>query len=315
MPGGSKKRRRRAQKQEGTRARSARKRAIRREAARADKDKRAQARFDYLQAISDSSRRRSARAKILPVFRAVEAAELSRARRLSASRRRRAVASKATVSVGGLFDLAVTKPKLVAQRKPRSKPATRSKSKPAARRPRAQTRRRKTAKSGSPQFRPAHVVRAEELEGMGPRPRALSPAQKKRQQAQFDEAVRLGEILPGDLERNKTERYKNYLDRLRRKMEHSGPTYDVDGGDLVLPMGNLHGQRAHAARRARIRGRPGTLFVPGVSKHMGAQPFLERHTGVGRPVGRARDPDVRTRKKSPGGFTRMWDERPGDRGR
>ena len=297
-----KKRTSKARAKEGSRARSARRRAVRREAARANKDRRAQVRMDYLQGISNSSRRRSARAKIMPVFRAAEAAEASRARRRSESRRRRARPSRTTVSMGGLFDLPATVP----QRAPASKRATR--------RAKTPTRRRKPSKSSSPRIIPAHVMHGKEAEGMGPSPVRLTAAQKARQQASFDEAVRHGEIIPADVEQNKGERYRKYLDRLQRQMKHAGPTIDVDHGDLVLPVADEHAQRALQSRRGRVRLRPGTLAIPAVSSKMGGPTYLERHTGTGRPVGRVPNADRRTRKKEPGGYVRMWNERPGDLG-
>ena len=284
-----------ARSKEGPRARSARRRAVRRERARADNDRRAQARFDYLQAISNSSRRRSARAKIMPVFRAAEAAEASRAKRRSESRRRRRPKSAATVSLGGIFD----------------EPVVGAKSK------KRQIRRKKPSGSSSPRkIYPAHVMRVEDVIPIYPTRPVLTAAEEKeaaaRGRASFEEAVRDGEIITGNLEENKEEGYRNYLDRLERRMEHPGATVDIDHGDLILPIEHEHAQWALREGRGRVRLRPGTLHVPAVSSKMGGPTYLERHTGTGQAVGRSQRSDGRKRKKEPGRYVRMWNLKPGD---
>lgn len=119
-----------ARPKEGPRARSARRRAewiagksARDRAAAAARHKRAQARIDYLQGFSRTSRRRSARNKIISAFRDAEAREVSRARRRSASRRRkRPSSSKPTVSIGNLFATPAPMPARRPATKRRSRP-------------------------------------------------------------------------------------------------------------------------------------------------------------------------------------------------
>ena len=304
---GRRARRRRTQKQrEGSQARYARSKARKAQDVRL----RAKAMKEYL----DSLKRELAKKHSDPVkrdqeYQAVQDAmrspfldaemrEADRAKQRSHSHRRRHPKSVATVSLGGVFDEPLVGPKSKSKR---------------------QSRRKEKSGSSSPRkIFPAHVMSVEDAFPIYPARPHLTAAEEKesaaRGRASFEEAVRRGEIITGNLEENKGEGYRNYLDRLERRMEHPGATVDIGHGDLILPIKHEDAQWALRSGRGRVRLRPGMMHVPAVSSKMGGPTYLERHTGTGRAVGRSQRSDGRKKKKEPGRYVRMWNLKPGDLG-